>query len=255
MRLTSLLRFKLDQFLTRFGYLRCHNGWNTPFDISDSDKLAVHAVADFTMTSLERRYHLLQSVRHLVKHRLPGAIVECGVWRSGSMMLVAKTLLELGDTSRDLYLYDTFEGMSAPTGADQDFASKSAASRLQSEAPAKESSGVWAISSLDEVRRNMSSTGYPVSKIHYIRGKVEDTIPGHVPERIALLRLDTDWYESTAHELAHLYPRLVSGGVMIIDDYGFWLGARQAVDEFLAVSKEKLLLHRIDNSGRALVKL
>lgn len=254
MRLRSLLRFKLDQFLTRFGYLRCLNDWNNPFDIPEQDKLAAAAVQDFTMTSLERRYHLLQSVRHIVRHRIPGDIVECGVWRGGSMMLVARTLLELGEVSRDLYLYDTFEGMSAPTEADQDFASRSAASRLDADQPIKAESGVWAISGLDEVRRNMASTGYPAEKIHFIQGKVEETIPGRVPGQIAILRLDTDWYESTAHELTHLYPRLISGGVMIIDDYGFWKGARKAVDEFLAQSQDRLLLHRIDNSGRALVK-
>jgi O-methyltransferase len=254
MRLRSLLRFKLDQFLTRFGYLRCLNDWNTPFDIPEADKLAVYAVEDFTMTSLERRYHLLQSVRHVVKHKIPGAMVECGVWRGGSMMLIARTLIECGDTSRDLYLYDTFEGMPAPTEADQDHAAKSAASRLEEEGSAKEASGVWAISSLEEVKRNMSTTGYPEDKIHYIQGKVEATIPACIQDQIALLRLDTDWYESTAHELKHLYPRLVSGGVLIIDDYGFWKGARKAVDEFLATTPDKLLMHRIDNSGRAFVK-
>ncbi|HRH95020.1 MAG TPA: TylF/MycF/NovP-related O-methyltransferase [Prosthecobacter sp.] len=254
MRLKSLLRFKLDQFLSRFGYLRCLNDWNSPFDIPEEDKQAAFAVQEFTMTSLERRYHLLQSVRHIVKHRIPGSIVECGVWRGGSMMLVAKTLMECGDTSRDLYLYDTFEGMSAPTEADRDFAAKSAASRLQMDAGMKAESGVWAISGLDEVKRNMASTGYPAERIHYVQGKVEDTIPATVPDQIALLRLDTDWYESTAHELTHLYPRLVGSGVLIIDDYGYWQGARKAVDEFLAQSPDKLLLHRIDNNGRGMVK-
>ena len=254
MRLRSLLRFKLDQFLSRFGYMRCLNDWNTPFDIPEEDKLAVFAVQDFTMTSLERRFHLLQSVRHIVRHRIPGDVVECGVWRGGSMMLVAQTLLKLGDVSRNLYLYDTFEGMSAPTDDDRDFSSRSAESRLASDERVKEQSGIWAISGLEEVRRNMASTGYPAGKIHYIQGKVEDTIPGKVPDQIALLRLDTDWYESTAHELTHLYPRLSREGVMIIDDYGYWQGARKAVDEFLAKSPDKVLLHRIDNNGRGVVK-
>jgi O-methyltransferase len=254
MRLRSLLRYKLDKLLGRFGYLRCLDGWNTPFDISENDKLAVDAVEEFTMTSLERRYHLLQSVRHVVKHRIPGCIVECGVWRGGSMMLVAKTLIESGDTSRDLYLYDTFEGMPPPTKADQDRFARPAAARLRAEETAKAESSVWAISSLEEVKRNMASVGYPEKKLHFISGKVESTIPACIPEQIAILRLDTDWYESTAHELAHLYPRLVSGGALIIDDYGYWQGARKAVDEFLAATSDKVLLHRIDNSGRAFVK-
>jgi pyruvate dehydrogenase complex dehydrogenase (E1) component len=144
--------------------------------------------------------------------------------------------------------------MPPPTEADQDHAAKSAALRLAEEGASKEESGVWAISSLDEVKRNMSTIGYPEERIHYIQGKVESTIPGCIQDKIAILRLDTDWYESTAHELKHLYPRLVSGGVLIIDDYGYWQGARKAVDEFLAATPEKLLMHRIDNNGRGIVK-
>ena len=83
---------------------------------------------------------------------------------------------------------------------------------------------------------------------------VEDTIPNQAPKEIALLRLDTDWYESTLHELEHLYPRLVSGGVLIIDDYGHWRGAREAVDEYIDKHKLKLFLTRIDYTGRLCVK-
>jgi hypothetical protein len=93
-----------------------------------------------------------------------------------------------------------------------------------------------------------------MSKVHFVPGKVENTIPAKMPELIALLRLDTDWYESTAHELEHLYPLVASGGVVIIDDYGYWQGARQAVDEFVARSRDRILLHRLDDTGRAFVK-
>ena len=100
----------------------------------------------------------------------------------------------------------------------------------------------------------MLSTGYDIARTHFVAGDVEQTIPGVVPEQISLLRLDTDWYESTRHELKHLYPRLIRGGVLIIDDYGHWKGARQAVDEYLAETGAKLLLNRIDYTGRAAVK-
>jgi hypothetical protein len=254
MRFRSLLRCKTDKLLAQFGYQRCLNNWNTPLDISEEDKLLAYAVEGFTMTSLERRYHLLQAVRHVVQHRIPGSIVECGVWRGGSMMLVAKTLLQCGDTSRDLYLYDTFEGMPPPTEVDKDWKARPAAARLRADETAKAESGIWAISSLEEVKRNMTAVGYPQERLHFIRGKVEVTIPACLPETIAILRLDTDWYESTAHELTHLYPRLTSGGAIIIDDYGYWQGARQAVESFLASTPDKILLHRIDNSCRAFVK-
>ena len=101
----------------------------------------------------------------------------------------------------------------------------------------------------------MYSTGYDKSKIHLVKGKVEETIPKTLPERIALLRLDTDWYASTKHEMLHLFPRLVPGGVLILDDYGSWLGARKAVDEYIAENKVKIFLCRVDNSGRVAVKL
>jgi hypothetical protein len=75
-----------------------------------------------------------------------------------------------------------------------------------------------------------------------------------LPEQIAVLRLDTDFYESTRHELRHLYPRLVHGGVLIIDDYGHWAGARKAVDEYIAEEGIRLLLNRIDYTGRIAIK-
>lgn len=100
----------------------------------------------------------------------------------------------------------------------------------------------------------MESTGYPPERIHLVPGRVEDTVPAQAPERIALLRLDTDWYASTKHELDHLYPRLSDGGVLIVDDYGHFEGARRAVDDYLAEQAEPLLLNRIDYTGRIAVK-
>ena len=77
-------------------------------------------------------------------------------------------------------------------------------------------------------------------------------IPKYLPGEIALLRLDTDWYKSTQHELIHLYPLLVGSGVLIIDDYGHWQGAKKAVDEYF--SDKKILLNRIDYTGRISIK-
>jgi hypothetical protein len=101
----------------------------------------------------------------------------------------------------------------------------------------------------------MGSTAYPGSHIHYVKGRVEDTIPKHAPQAIALLRLDTDWYESTRHELEHLFPRLVRGGVLILDDYGHWKGAKEAVDEYFAKLGRSPLLQRLDYSGRLAIKV
>ncbi|HEX6705423.1 MAG TPA: TylF/MycF/NovP-related O-methyltransferase [Albitalea sp.] len=220
-------------------------------DLPEADRQVIARVDPFTMTSLERRASLLGAVDHLAKHRIEGDIVECGVWRGGSMMAVALALMARGDTSRHLYLYDTFEGMSEPTEADRGIGGESAKSQLERTA---RDHALWAVASLDDVQANLLSTGYPRERIHFVKGKVEDTIPATLPARIALLRLDTDWYESTRHELQHLYPLLARHGVLIIDDYGHWQGARQAVDEYFAASAEPVFLHRVDYTARLLVK-
>ena len=113
----------------------------------------------------------------------------------------------------------------------------------------------WSRIELDEVKNNVFSTGYNKEKFHFIKGKVEDTIPEFSPETISILRLDTDWYESTRHELIHLFPRLVKGGVIIIDDYGFWKGAKKAVDQYFEENNISILLNRIDTTGVIGIKI
>jgi hypothetical protein len=167
------------------------------------------------------------------------------------MMAVALTLLRLGITDRDLYLFDTFSGMTAPTDEDVRRSGERAADLLANESAHAD---IWAIASLDDVREAVLGVGYPPERIHFVEGSVEETLPNHAPDEIALLRLDTDWYASTKHELVHLYPRLTSGGVLILDDYGFWQGARRAVDEYVAENNVELLLNRIDNTGRIALK-
>jgi predicted O-methyltransferase YrrM len=206
----------------------------------------LRTVMPYTMTSPERVAALCQAVRHVEANNVQGAFVECGVYRGGSSMAAAMSFTK----PRDLYLYDTFEGMSAPTADDWHAGSKQSAADLLS-ANGK-SARVWCYSALDEVRSNMNKTGYPQDRVHYVQGKVEETIPQSAPDQIALLRLDTDWYESTKHELQHLYPRLSPGGIMIVDDYGCWAGARKAVDEYFAGTS--VFLNRIDSTGRLVVK-
>lgn len=169
-------------------------------------------------------------------------------------MAIAETLLALGVKDRELFLYDTFEGMTAPTEEDVDQLNRDAASQLKQDASKKSESVVWAYSGLEEVKQNIARTGYPANKIHFIQGDILKTIPTHLPGTTSLLRLDTDWYESTKHEMEHLYPLLVSKGILIIDDYGFWKGSKKAVDEYLHQHQIPLMLHRMDETGRSAVK-
>jgi O-methyltransferase len=226
-----------------------------PRDMQENEALreTIRAVEAYTMTSAHRLAAVVQAVEHIEKRKLPGAIVECGVWQGGSMMAAALTLCRLGAEDRELYLYDTFEGMAEPEDVDRNHEGSSAAQVLSEQLPSASSMADWCNAGLDEVRANMESTGYPSDRIHYVVGKVEDTIPATLPGPIALLRLDTDFYSSTRQELEHLYPLVPSGGIVILDDYGFWQGARQAVDEFLT-DKPELFLNRIDAPGRLLIK-
>jgi len=220
-------------------------------DIDPRAWTTIRRVQPYSMTSTERLYGLIQAVRYVTRFGVGGHVVECGVWRGGSMMAVALTLLESGVTDRDLYLFDTFSGMSTPSDEDRQLEDgKSAAALL---GKASKASGIWALASKEEVKKNMEMIGYPATRIHLIEGKVEDTIPDHAPEEIALLRLDTDWYESTKHELEHLIRRVSPQGVLIVDDYGHWAGARKAVDEWLEKLDRPVLLNRLDYTGRIAV--
>ena len=222
-----------------------------PKDYDEAAKEIIRAVRPYTMTDADKVFALIEATRYVSRHGIPGAVVECGVWRGGSMQAAARALLECGDTQRELYLFDTFEGMPAPSERDVRHDGRSAAELLAGQAP--ETSKVWAVATLDDVQTAFAQVRYPAERVHFVKGRVEETVPAKAPEQIAILRLDTDWYESTRHELEHLYPRLSSGGVLLLDDYGWWKGAREAVDEFLERSGERLLLTRMA-SGRIAVK-
>lgn len=222
-------------------------------DFQPADVQIINTVWRHTVTSPEKLHSLIHALRYIVQHGIPGDVVECGVWKGGLMMAAAYTLLQEGTVDRQLYLYDTFEGMPRPGQVDVRFDGAKAEEEFERRR-ITEVSSTWANASVEEVWEAMVSTGYPKQHIHLIRGRVEDTLPAKAPDRVALLRLDTDWYESTRHELIHLFPRLSSGGVILLDDYGHWLGARKAVDEYIQENRVRLLLNRVDYSARIGVK-
>jgi len=225
-----------------------------PRDLDTGIARIVREASEFTMTSVQRLAALCEAVRYVENNGIEGDIVECGVWRGGSVLAAIRTLQLIGSADRTFHLFDTFEGMTPPTDKDVEFDGETAQNLLQS-SDRNDANSVWCYAPLEGVRAVLSSTGYNPDRLVFVQGRVEDTLPAQAPERIALLRLDTDWYESTRHELEHLYPRLVPGGVLIIDDYGHWQGARRAVDEYIAENQLPLLLNRIDYSGRCAVKV
>lgn len=227
-----------------------------PDDISE----ILRKVQPHTMTSPERITALIESVRYVVRRDIPGAFVECGVWRGGSVMAMILTLQALKAPPRAIYLYDTFEGMTEPSEHDASSFGSHALdvwnnARRAGEHPWHQ---IFAptVFNLDLVKSNLAATGYPMEMLHFVKGPVETTIPAQIPTAVALLRLDTDWYESTLHELQHLYPKLQLGGALIIDDYGHWDGCRRAVDEYFSrPDVPPVLLNRIDYTGRLAIKV
>jgi O-methyltransferase len=208
----------------------------------------------YTMTSVERMFAMYQAVRYIEEAKIEGAIVECGVWRGGSIMIAISTLKSLGSSNREIFLYDTFEGLPKPDPIlDVDIWDNKGHDGWILEARGAEASN-WAYASLNDVRSNVLGLGYGDHLIHFIKGMVERTIPERSPKKIALLRLDTDWHASTKHVLEHLFPILVPGGVLIMDDYGHFTGARKAADDYFNETGIRMLLNRIDYSGRIGVK-
>ena len=224
-------------------------------EASQRDREILAAVRPYTMTSPERVWALINALQYLHVNAIPGDVCECGVWRGGSSMAAALKLSALGG-QRGLWLYDTFAGMVEPGALDRSARDGKPALQVWRSQRRSEVENAWCLASLDDVRKNLASTNYPAGLIKYVPGKVEETlrVTSNLPSRIALLRLDTDWYESTRVELETLYDRLSPGGVLIIDDYGHWEGARRAVDEFFAAQPRKMLLNRIDYTGRIGIK-
>jgi O-methyltransferase len=227
-----------------------------PETTTEADREIIRRASEHSMTGPLRLQSLIDAVRYCEAERIPGAFAECGVWRGGSVLAMILTLQEIG-AERDIYLYDTFEGMTEPTEHDVSALDPPALETWES--ADRGSERPWAelfdsqTFNQEAVHRLLLDTGYPSERLHLIRGPVEETLPVSPPGPLALLRLDTDWYESTRAELEHLYPLLALAGVLIIDDYGHWDGARKAVDEYFE-NGGRPLLTRIDYTGRIGVK-
>jgi hypothetical protein len=216
----------------------------------------------YTMTSKEVMFSTYQAACYVAQRGIPGDIVECGVWRGGSALLASLAVrahdkptprrgwFARAAPKRRTWLYDTFEGMTAPTDEDVDLTGVAASEYMGTYAD----DGRWCYADEADVRGVFASEGFADDDIRVVKGDVCETLRQTRPERIALLRLDTDWYESTLAELELLYPRLSPGGVLIIDDYGHWAGARKAVDEFFE-REPPLLLNRIGYAVRVAIKV
>jgi O-methyltransferase len=248
-----MLNQLINSLLNKAGYVK-KNKDGVSFDYDAEFRDVYGNVKDFTMTSPERVFAMYNAVKYIEDIHAEGDIAECGVWRGGSIMVAALTLMRLKNVKRKFYLYDTYKGMSKPSAIDQTNYDGAKAILMWERYRRKEITD-WCYASISDVRKNVYSTLYPKHNFIFVKGDVGRTIPKTTPKKIALLRLDTDWYKSTKHELEYLYPKLVKGGVLIIDDYGHWKGAKVAVDEYFKKHNIKILLNRIDYTGRLGIKI
>ena len=197
------------------------------------------AVRPYTMSGDARLRGLYESIRETARNKIPGAIVECGTARGGSAALLG--LAAKGcDERRPLFVFDTFEGIPPPTAADPDYEI------------AAEFTGSFR-GELDEVTKLFDRLQIR-GGAKFIKGRFEDTIPHTETGPIAVLHVDGDWYESVKVCLDHLYDRVTAGGIIQIDDYGHWEGARKAVDEFFLARHLRVPLRYLDYTGRQFTK-
>jgi hypothetical protein len=226
-------------------------------DVTAEEKCTLIEASQITLATPETIVQLIRTVRYVIDNSIPGDLVECGVFQGGNAVVMIRTLLNAGVTDRTIYLYDTFEGFPMPEEIDYEYGIGPALDtwrQFKREGDSTVDNSDWLRFPIEKVRSRVLGMGYPEEKIIFVKGMVEDTIPNGGPQQIALLRLDTDFYRSTKHELIHLYPKLSRNGVLIIDDYGALHGARVATDEYFKENNIPFYLNRLDEHVRSGVK-
>jgi O-methyltransferase len=209
--------------------------------------LALFRIRRATMTSPQRCLRLWKQCQEIFQRKIPGAIVECGVWRGGSAALMALAARHYGET-RDFHLFDSFEGLPEPSAADDAASIAYSGGRSSGQlVPIGECTA-----DVDQVKTLLfKNLDLDPAAFHFHIGWFQSTVPSASPaiDGIALLRLDGDWYESTKVCLEEFYPKLVSGGTIILDDYFAWKGCRDATEEYRARHDITTPMTRIDDAA------
>ena len=193
----------------------------------------IESVIPFTKTGHARVQAMADALAEIDANEIPGDIVECGVWKAGNIILARKL-----SPNRVCWLYDTFAGMTEPGEFDLHRGGPSAIDWYKIKPD-------WCAVSVGEVVTILRDNHVLDGKLtRFVIGDVIQTLLelDNLPDKIALLRLDTDWYASTLVELQILYPRLERGGILIVDDYGHWQGSRKAVDEYFGADHPKTMI-------------
>ena len=203
------------------------------------------------------------AILYILKNNIDGAIVECGV-ESGSYEYIWIQELQNQRKERDIYMYDTFAGLTQPGNEDYNLINYASGIwnipeqvlKTWKDKKINEEINDWCNCPLEKVKSRLNSTGYSQNKLHYIVGDVLETLKNesNIPEKIAILRLDTDWYESSKFELIKLYDNVVDGGLVIFDDYYFWNGQKKATDEFFKERGINLIINKLNEKTGAMIK-
>jgi len=222
-----------------------------PVESSQFERELISKAIRYSMTGTVRMWALIQAFNHVQDNDILGDYVECGVWQGGNLILLSGLQETIG-ANRTIYGFDTFSGMTTPTDYDVDYRGNLAEEVMQHVTKIDGEKSIHAQASLSLVTSNLNENN--AKNIKLIEGDVAVTLreSKNLPEKIAILRLDTDWYESTKVELETLYPLLEPGGVLIIDDYGHYSGARKAVDEYFKGTC--VWMHYVDYTCRLIVK-
>ena len=251
MKIKLLVKKILKKYLFQFFNIKINQNENFPIETPTELKEFINISSQYSMTGINRMCMLTQAVLNVKNKKIKGDFVECGVWRGGNILLY-KLLNDLYNLNRKIFAYDTFQGMTKPQDIDINFLGIPAKKKMKLEKKAEDLINIHAYSKLNSVKKNILKHTN-LKNINFIKGPVEKTlkIKQNLPSHISILRLDTDFYSSTKIALETLYPKLAKGGILIIDDYGHFIGAKKAVDDFF---DNKKWLHVVDYSCRYLIK-
>ena len=247
------IQFLLGSFGLRITKLENELFNKTPVEASDEEKELIQLIKKYSMNSSLRSWILIIALKEIFEKNIEGDFVETGVWRGGNLILFKKYIQKYHLKDKKIFGYDTFEGFPEPTINDKDFKNISAFEYIKNKKVENFSSYHSKIS-LDQVKENFIKQTGDSDNLFLFKGATNDTLQknSNLPDKIAILKLSTCFYESTKFELEIMYEKLQKGGYLIIDDYGWWKGAKLAFDEFFKNNKKNL--HFVDHTCRFLIK-
>ncbi|WP_440652121.1 TylF/MycF/NovP-related O-methyltransferase [Candidatus Pelagibacter sp. HIMB1542] len=250
----NLIQFCLANFNLRLIKLENEFSNKIPVEADIEEKKLIELTKKYSMNGSLRIWTLIIALKKISENNIEGDFVETGVWKGGNLILMRKYMQKYCLIDRNIFGYDTFEGMPEPTKNDKDFKNINATKYFSDKTNLENFKSFNSKISLDEVKNNFVRITGDSNNLKLIKGKTQETLKNenNLPNKIAILRLNTCFYESTKFELQILYDKLQKGGYLIIDDYGYWKGAKLAVDEFF--KNKKKYFHFVDHTCRFLIK-